>query len=241
MNVENKSKVESTSPSNDASGSVPSGFILKLYQMVNGAPDEVISVSAFFSLNEKKNRSIKCRVFECFWIFRTKLSSCQSCVYVWCIKLSERWEKLEDCLVVSKSHFCSSLTWYSPNMRNSLKFLPRLKTTHFNPTEAVFKPGGLVVNFFVKFHHFLPSDPIGLDLLSKSVLWHFFEGLFYAFPQKRIKSTGFFTSYRVHMIVLCQYIEFVEFDRDTVTAKPDRHSQHRIEQIERLPNPMILY
>ena len=27
------------------SGGVPSGFVLKLYQMVNGAPDEVISVS----------------------------------------------------------------------------------------------------------------------------------------------------------------------------------------------------
>ena len=33
-------------PNNDGgSGSVPSGFILKLFQMVNGAPDELISVS----------------------------------------------------------------------------------------------------------------------------------------------------------------------------------------------------
>ena len=37
----------SAAPSNDGgSGSVPSGFILKLFQMVNGAPDELISVSA---------------------------------------------------------------------------------------------------------------------------------------------------------------------------------------------------
>ena len=27
---------------------VPSGFVLKLYQMVNGAPDEVVSVSVSF-------------------------------------------------------------------------------------------------------------------------------------------------------------------------------------------------
>ena len=31
------------------SSSVPSGFILKLYQMVNGAPNEVITVSLFSS------------------------------------------------------------------------------------------------------------------------------------------------------------------------------------------------
>eukprot|EP00553_Chaetoceros_curvisetus_P015171 CAMPEP_0204643446 /NCGR_PEP_ID=MMETSP0718-20130828/713_1 /ASSEMBLY_ACC=CAM_ASM_000674 /TAXON_ID=230516 /ORGANISM="Chaetoceros curvisetus" /LENGTH=51 /DNA_ID=CAMNT_0051664653 /DNA_START=372 /DNA_END=527 /DNA_ORIENTATION=- len=31
--------------SKDPSG-VPSGFVLKLYQMVNGAPDEVVSVSS---------------------------------------------------------------------------------------------------------------------------------------------------------------------------------------------------
>jgi len=30
---------------NPLGGGVPSGFVLKLYQMVNGAPDEVISVS----------------------------------------------------------------------------------------------------------------------------------------------------------------------------------------------------
>lgn len=69
MNVENKSKVESTSPSNDASGSVPSGFILKLYQMVNGAPDEVISVSAFFCRTRRKTvpSSAEClNVFDFF-------------------------------------------------------------------------------------------------------------------------------------------------------------------------------
>jgi len=37
--------------SNDsAGGDIPSGFILKLYQMVNGAPDEVITVSAVLGL-----------------------------------------------------------------------------------------------------------------------------------------------------------------------------------------------
>lgn len=38
---------EASSQSNKlATGEVPSGFILKLFQMVNGAPDEVISVSS---------------------------------------------------------------------------------------------------------------------------------------------------------------------------------------------------
>lgn len=31
-----------------AEGNNPSGFILKLFQMVNGAPDDVVSVSKFF-------------------------------------------------------------------------------------------------------------------------------------------------------------------------------------------------
>jgi hypothetical protein len=44
MNVDSK-REGSPVPSNDGGGSVPSGFILKLFQMVNGAPDEVISVS----------------------------------------------------------------------------------------------------------------------------------------------------------------------------------------------------
>jgi hypothetical protein len=45
-----------TETSNDGGGSVPSGFILKLYQMVNGAPDEVISVSAkIFEISKKEN------------------------------------------------------------------------------------------------------------------------------------------------------------------------------------------
>lgn len=34
-----------TNNHNAAAGDVPSGFILKLFQMVNGAPNEVISVS----------------------------------------------------------------------------------------------------------------------------------------------------------------------------------------------------
>ncbi|CAJ1954516.1 unnamed protein product [Cylindrotheca closterium] len=42
MSMENRSKDDTTTQGNDSSA-VPSGFILKLYQMVNGAPDEVIS------------------------------------------------------------------------------------------------------------------------------------------------------------------------------------------------------
>jgi hypothetical protein len=48
MNDVDSNPKEVTPPSADSgdSGSnVPSGFILKLFQMVNGAPDEVISVS----------------------------------------------------------------------------------------------------------------------------------------------------------------------------------------------------
>ena len=46
MNIDSKNKQVFSSTGNDGGSSVPSGFILKLYQMVNGAPDEVISVSA---------------------------------------------------------------------------------------------------------------------------------------------------------------------------------------------------
>ena len=45
MNIESKNKEVSPSQGNDGGSAVPSGFILKLFQMVNGAPDEVISVS----------------------------------------------------------------------------------------------------------------------------------------------------------------------------------------------------
>jgi hypothetical protein len=45
MSVETKSK-EATC-SSESGNNVPSGFILKLFQMVNGAPDEVISVRTF--------------------------------------------------------------------------------------------------------------------------------------------------------------------------------------------------
>ena len=45
MSMETKIK-DAPSPSNqDGGANAPSGFILKLFQMVNGAPDEVISVS----------------------------------------------------------------------------------------------------------------------------------------------------------------------------------------------------
>ena len=48
MNVDSKPKEVTPPPSSnggDSGSNVPSGFILKLFQMVNGAPDEVISVS----------------------------------------------------------------------------------------------------------------------------------------------------------------------------------------------------
>jgi hypothetical protein len=48
MNTEVKATEETPSPNNDGGGNVPSGFILKLFQMVNGAPDEVISVGDTF-------------------------------------------------------------------------------------------------------------------------------------------------------------------------------------------------
>lgn len=40
-----QSNETSPNPKSDQTGNVPSGFVLKLFQMVNGAPDEVISVS----------------------------------------------------------------------------------------------------------------------------------------------------------------------------------------------------
>ena len=50
MNVDSKPKEVTPPPTSSSGGgdsgsNVPSGFILKLFQMVNGAPDEVISVS----------------------------------------------------------------------------------------------------------------------------------------------------------------------------------------------------
>lgn len=46
MNVDSTSQDMSPSPSPVNEANVPSGFILKLFQMVNGAPDEVITVSS---------------------------------------------------------------------------------------------------------------------------------------------------------------------------------------------------
>lgn len=48
MSMESRSKDDTETQGIDSSSAVPSGFILKLYQMVNGAPDEVISVSTDF-------------------------------------------------------------------------------------------------------------------------------------------------------------------------------------------------
>jgi hypothetical protein len=45
---ENDTQRKESSPPPSQQGEVPSGFILKLFQMVNGAPDEVIAVSSTF-------------------------------------------------------------------------------------------------------------------------------------------------------------------------------------------------
>ena len=45
MNPETKTKVVSPDTMQDVGANAPSGFILKLFQMVHGAPDEIISVS----------------------------------------------------------------------------------------------------------------------------------------------------------------------------------------------------
>jgi hypothetical protein len=47
---ENDTQRQESSPLPSQQGEVPSGFILKLFQMVNGAPDEVIAVSSTFFL-----------------------------------------------------------------------------------------------------------------------------------------------------------------------------------------------
>ncbi len=55
MNAGIIAKIKPTSnvkDENSGSSNVPSGFILKLYQMVNGAPNEVITVR-LFSLKEQ--------------------------------------------------------------------------------------------------------------------------------------------------------------------------------------------
>lgn len=47
-----------TSSSKDVAAGVPSGFVLKLYQMVTGAPDDVISVSSKPAIRHISRRSI---------------------------------------------------------------------------------------------------------------------------------------------------------------------------------------
>jgi hypothetical protein len=58
---------EPSSSSNQVSGEAPSGFILKLFQMVNGAPDEVISVSHLV-LDSLQNHPSSC--FSVFLFLR---------------------------------------------------------------------------------------------------------------------------------------------------------------------------
>ena len=64
MNAGTTTKIKASSK-DESSGSsnVPSGFILKLYQMVNGAPNEVISVSPCSS--KEQNESFFARI-PCF-------------------------------------------------------------------------------------------------------------------------------------------------------------------------------
>lgn len=46
-----------TSTSKDVTVGVPSGFVLKLYQMVSGAPDDIISVSSKDAVRHISRRS----------------------------------------------------------------------------------------------------------------------------------------------------------------------------------------
>ncbi len=58
MNAGITAKIKRTSSvkdENSGSSNVPSGFILKLYQMVNGAPNEVITVRLFFFERTNEN------------------------------------------------------------------------------------------------------------------------------------------------------------------------------------------
>ena len=57
MSTDVKSKEEvGPSGGNENGGNVPSGFILKLFQMVNGAPDEVITVSLISDIFEEQKK-----------------------------------------------------------------------------------------------------------------------------------------------------------------------------------------
>jgi hypothetical protein len=81
--IEGKNKEASSSTGNDGGSAVPSGFILKLYQMVNGAPDEVIKVNTIEAhSSERKYRWMRTAREECFLdvsvfhiqVFQKKLS-----------------------------------------------------------------------------------------------------------------------------------------------------------------------
>lgn len=54
--IETRRKVVNASPRESSAADVPSGFILKLFQMVEGAPDEVIAVSSL--------GAVRCVLFE---------------------------------------------------------------------------------------------------------------------------------------------------------------------------------
>jgi hypothetical protein len=79
---ENDTQRQESSPPPSQQGEVPSGFILKLFQMVNGAPDEVIAVSSTFFLafrNECASKFVPLRSF----ISLSDPSTCIPCtIYV---------------------------------------------------------------------------------------------------------------------------------------------------------------
>jgi hypothetical protein len=57
MNAAITTKIKQSSNAKDetsGSSNVPSGFILKLYQMVNGAPNEVITVRLFSPIEKMR-------------------------------------------------------------------------------------------------------------------------------------------------------------------------------------------
>lgn len=65
--VLNNSEAKNSSAGTSRDSAVPSGFILKLYQMCHGAPDDVISVSAFF-LFRGRAMSGPCVRYCCSWV-----------------------------------------------------------------------------------------------------------------------------------------------------------------------------
>eukprot|EP00546_Thalassionema_frauenfeldii_P013379 CAMPEP_0178911260 /NCGR_PEP_ID=MMETSP0786-20121207/9591_1 /TAXON_ID=186022 /ORGANISM="Thalassionema frauenfeldii, Strain CCMP 1798" /LENGTH=69 /DNA_ID=CAMNT_0020583677 /DNA_START=27 /DNA_END=236 /DNA_ORIENTATION=+ len=55
---QNEPSTKTAASPSSKEGSVPSGFILKLYQMVNGAPDDIITVRHLTSAFVLRNISL---------------------------------------------------------------------------------------------------------------------------------------------------------------------------------------